>query len=60
MISYDLMGKFMMDRGALKEKERMHEWVAGAAGRWLSKLLKLEKATASSYFFYSSQTRLHL
>jgi hypothetical protein len=39
MISYDLMGKFMMDRGALKEKERMHEWVAGAAGRWLSKLL---------------------
>jgi hypothetical protein len=31
MISYDLMGKFMMDRGALKEIERMHEWVAGAA-----------------------------
>jgi hypothetical protein len=38
MICNDLMGKFMMDRGALKEIERMHEWVAGAGGRWLSKL----------------------
>jgi len=40
MISYDLIviGKLMMDRGALKEIERIHELVAGAAGRWLSKL----------------------